>query len=255
MSDPSDRIKAAVEREFLHPSKRRPHYLERVSIVLALRELRHRVKPGLILDIGCGMKPYESLLNTSGSKYYGTDYPITMEGSYGDSTRADFFSDSMVLPFREGTFDTVISTQMLEHVRKPEVVVYEMSRVLKPDGILILSAPMTWPLHEEPYDFYRYTLHGLRHLLEEADFEILDEVRRGNNLTTLAQMFLDTQLANIGQALPQRVYSTLLSLVVNQACSVGNLFKPVRRLCLGWVMAARKMSAGELTPTDIKQFN
>ena len=179
MSDPSDRIKAAVEREFLHPSKRRPHYLERVSIVLALRELRHRVKPGLILDVGCGMKPYESLLNTSGSKYYGTDYPITMEGSYGDSTRADFFSDSMVLPFREGTFDTVISTQMLEHVRKPEVVVYEMSRVLKPDGILILSAPMTWPLHEEPYDFYRYTLHGLRHLLEEADFEILDEVRRG----------------------------------------------------------------------------
>ncbi|HCV98496.1 MAG TPA: hypothetical protein DGJ56_04280, partial [Verrucomicrobiales bacterium] len=179
MSDPSDRIKAAVEREFLHPTKRRPHYLERVSIVLALRELRHRVKPGLILDVGCGMKPYESLLNTSGSKYYGTDYPITMEGSYGDSTRADFFSDSMVLPFREGTFDTVISTQMLEHVRKPEVVVYEMSRVLKPDGILILSAPMTWPLHEEPYDFYRYTLHGLRHLLEEADFEILDEVRRG----------------------------------------------------------------------------
>ena len=233
MSDPSDRIKAAVEREFLHPSKLRPHYLERVSIVLALRELRHRVKPGLILDVGCGMKPYESLLNTSGSKYYGTDYPITMEGSYGDSTRADFFSDSMVLPFREGTFDTVISTQMLEHVRKPEVVVYEMSRVLKPDGILILSAPMTWPLHEEPYDFYRYTLHGLRHLLEEADFEILDEVRRGNNLTTLAQMFLDIQLANIGQALPQRVYSTLLSLVVNQACSVGNLFNPVRRLCLG----------------------
>ena len=116
MSDPSDRIKAAVEREFLHPSKRRPHYLERVSIVLALRELRHRVKPGLILDVGCGMKPYESLLNTSGSKYYGTDYPITMEGSYGDSTRADFFSDSMVLPFREGTFGTVISTQMLEHV-------------------------------------------------------------------------------------------------------------------------------------------
>ena len=245
MSDPSDSIKAAVEREFLHPSKRRPHYLERVSIVLALRELRHRVKAGLILDVGCGMKPYESLLNNSGSKYYGTDYPVTMEGSYGHSTRADFFSDSMVLPFPEGTFDTVISTQMLEHVRKPEVVVYEMSRVLKPDGILILSAPMTWPLHEEPYDFYRYTLHGLRHLLEEADFEILDEVRRGNNLTTLAQMFLDTQLANIGQALPQRVYATLLSLVVNQACSVGNLFKPVRRLSLGWVMAARKMSAGE----------
>ena len=84
-----------MEREFLHPSKRRPHYLERISIVLALRELRHRVKPGLILDVGCGMKPYKSLLNTSGSKYYGTDYPITMEGSYGDSTR---FCSSSIRP-------------------------------------------------------------------------------------------------------------------------------------------------------------
>lgn len=252
MNDQSQQTDAAVEREFLHPSKRRPHYLERVSIVQALRELRHRVKPGRLLDVGCGMKPYESLLTQRVSRYYGTDWPVTMEGSYGDLTRADCFSDSMVLPFREGTFDTVVSTQMLEHVRQPEIVIPEMARVLKPDGILILSAPMTWPLHEEPYDYYRYTLHGLRHLLKEADFEILDEIRRGNNWTTMAQMFLDTQLGNLGQRLPERLYSTLVSLAVNHACSAINLFKPVRRLCLGWVVAARKMSAGEAPPADIK---
>ncbi|MEC8989137.1 MAG: class I SAM-dependent methyltransferase, partial [Verrucomicrobiota bacterium] len=132
---------AAVEREFLHPSKRRPHYLERISIVQALRELHHRVKPGLLLDVGCGMKPYESLLMQRDSRYYGTDWPVTMEGSYGGSTRADVFSDSMVLPFPEGTFDTIVSTQVLEHVRQPEIVIREMARVLKPNGILILSAP------------------------------------------------------------------------------------------------------------------
>ena len=154
MNDQLQQTDAAVEREFLHPSKRRPHYLERVSIVQAIRELHHRVKPGQLLDVGCGMKPYESLLTQRGSRYYGTDWPVSMEGSYGDLTRADFFSDSMVLPFREGTFDTVISTQMLEHVRQPEIVIPEMARVLKPDGILILSAPMTWPLHEEPFDYY-----------------------------------------------------------------------------------------------------
>ena len=208
-----------MERAFLHPGKHRSHYLERVSIVQALRELRHRVKPGRLLDVGCGMKPYESLLVQRDSRYYGTDWPVTMEGSYGDSTRADFFSDSMVLPFREGTFDTVVSTQMLEHVRQPEIVIPEMARVLKPNGILILSAPMTWPLHEEPHDYYRYTLHGLRHLLEEADFEILDEIRRGNNWTTMAQMFLDTQVGNLGRRLPERVYTALVSLAVNHACS------------------------------------
>lgn len=253
MNDQLQQTDAAVEREFLHPSKRRPHYLERVSIVQAIRELRHRVKPGRLLDVGCGMKPYESLLTQRDSRYYGTDWPVTMEGSYGDLTRADFFSDSMVLPFHEGTFDTVISTQVLEHVRQPEIVIPEMARVLKPDGILILSAPMTWPLHEEPYDYYRYTHHGLRHLLKEADFEILDEIRRGNNWTTMAQMFLDTQLGNLGQRLPERLYSTLVSLTVNHVCSAINLFNPVRRLCLGWMVSAKKMSAGESPPADIKR--
>ena len=252
MNDRSKDTAAAVEREFLHPSKRRPHYLERVSIVQALRELRHRVKPGRLLDVGCGMKPYESLLTQRESRYYGTDWPVTMEGSYGGSTRADFFSDSMVLPFPEGTFDTIVSTQVLEHVRQPEIVIREMARVLKPSGILILSAPMTWPLHEEPHDYYRYTLHGLRHLLEEADFEILDEIPRGNNWTTMAQMFLDTQVGKLGRRLPEKIYTSLVSLAVNHACSVANLFKPVRRLCLGWVIAARKISAEGVPTADIR---
>ena len=51
-------------------------------------------------------------------------------------------------------------------------VIQEIARILKPEGILILSAPMTWPLHEEPYDFFRYTIHGLRHLLQNENFEI-----------------------------------------------------------------------------------
>ena len=93
MTDLSDTTeRAAIDREFLKPSKRRPHYLERISIFKALQEVRHQVKSGIILDVGCGMKPYESILNASGSAYYGTDYPITMKGSYGESTKADFFS-------------------------------------------------------------------------------------------------------------------------------------------------------------------
>ncbi|HJO09302.1 MAG TPA: hypothetical protein QGH16_05590, partial [Verrucomicrobiota bacterium] len=93
----------------------------------------------------------------------------------------------------------------------------------------------------------------LRHLLQEADFKILDEIRRGNNWTTMAQMFLDTQVGNLGQRLPERLYTALISLAVNNACSVVNLFKPVRRLCLGWVMVAKKISTEEAPPADIKR--
>jgi SAM-dependent methyltransferase len=250
MIEPSNTINNAIDREFLHPSKRRPHYLERISILNALRKVQHQVKPGLILDVGCGMKPYKSLLKTPDSLYYGTDYPITMEGSYGESTRADFFSDSTLLPFKKNNFDTVISTQMLEHVSDPKKVIQEIARILKPEGILILSAPMTWPLHEEPYDFFRYTIHGLRHLLQNEKFEILNEIPRGNNLSTTAQMFLDTQLNNLNKSFIQRFYSALLSLAVNQSCSVINLLKPNQRLCLGWLMVAKKMSAKNTTSDE-----
>lgn len=250
MTEPIDTIESAVDREFLNPSKRRPHYLERISIVKALKKAQHQVKSGMILDVGCGMKPYKSLLNASGSTYYGTDYPLTMKGSYGKSTKADFFSESTLLPFNNNTFDTLLSTQMLEHVSDPKKVIQEMGRVLKPGGIMILSAPMTWPLHEEPYDFFRYTLHGLRHLLQKANFEILDEIPRGNNFTTMAQMLLDTQLDNTSQSFPKRLYSVILSLVVNQLCSVINLFQPAQRLCLGWVMVAKKMSDEETSSDE-----
>ncbi len=250
MTEPIDTIESAVDREFLNPSKRRPHYLERISIVKALKKAQHQVKSGMILDVGCGMKPYKSLLNASGSTYYGTDYPLTMKGSYGKSTKADFFSESTLLPFNNNTFDTLLSTQMLEHVSDPKKVIQEMGRVLKPGGIMILSAPMTWPLHEEPYDFFRYTLHGLRHLLQKANFEILDEIPRGNNFTTMAQMLLDTQLDNTSQSFPKRLYSLILSLVVNQLCSVINLFQPAQRLCLGWVMVAKKMSDEETSSDE-----
>ena len=250
MTEPIDTIESAVDREFLNPSKRRPHYLERISIVKALKKAQHQVKSGMILDVGCGMKPYKSLLNASGSTYYGTDYPLTMKGSYGKSTKADFFSESTLLPFNNNTFDTLLSTQMLEHVSDPKKVIQEMGRVLKPGGIMILSAPMTWPLHEEPYDFFRYTLHGLRHLLQKANFEILDEIPRGNNFTTMAQMLLDTQLDNTSQSFPKRLYSLILSLVVNQICSAINLFQPAQRLCLGWVMVAKKMPDEETSSDE-----
>ena len=123
-----------------------------------------------------------------------------------------------------------------------------MSRVLKPDGILIPSAPMTWPpRNRTTLPLYTPLACGTC----RVDFEILDEVRRGNNLTTLAQMFLDTQLANIGQALPQRVYSTLL---FGRQPGVQR-WQPVQASsALPWMGDGCKMSA-EITLTDIKQFN
>jgi SAM-dependent methyltransferase len=69
-----------------------------------------------------------------------------------------------------GKFDTVLLLDVLEHVPDPAKVLSEIYRVLRPGGTLILSVPHLSRLHEEPYDFYRFTKYGLTHLLEVAAF-------------------------------------------------------------------------------------
>ncbi len=88
-----------------------------------------------------------------------------------DYSNLDAISDLTGLPFAANMFDAALCTQVLEHVPEPQQVIQEISRVLKPGGRLFLSAPQSWCQHQKPYDFFRYTSFGLRHLFEQAGLE------------------------------------------------------------------------------------
>lgn len=62
----------------------------------------------------------------------------------------------------------------MEHLERPQAAMCEMYRILKPNGHVILCAPLFWHLHEEPRDFYRYTRHGLANLFTTAGFDIVN---------------------------------------------------------------------------------
>jgi len=66
----------------------------------------------------------------------------------------------------------VFMTEVLEHVHKPGEMLQEMRRVLKPGGVLFLTVPFSWPMHELPYDYHRFTPVALRAYLEEAGFDV-----------------------------------------------------------------------------------
>jgi len=61
----------------------------------------------------------------------------------------------MAIPFKDNVFDTVICTQVIEHVPRPWLVVHEIYRVLKEGGHLLLSTPFLYPYHLEPRDYFR----------------------------------------------------------------------------------------------------
>jgi SAM-dependent methyltransferase len=76
--------------------------------------------------------------------------------------------DAHRLPFSSRTFDVVVCGEMLELVRRPDVVVREAFRVLKPGGVLLATIPFMYRIQADPYDFGRYSEHYWRLLLQES---------------------------------------------------------------------------------------
>ena len=130
---------------------------------------------GRLLDVGCGNKPYEHLFRPFISEYVGVEHSGTFGKTSASQTGGpDVLYEGRSLPFEDASFDTVLSIQVLEHTAEPQALLEEMSRVLRPDGLMILNAPFSFRLHEEPHDFFRYTPHGLRAMCEKAQLEVID---------------------------------------------------------------------------------
>jgi len=133
-----------------------------------------------ILDVGCGGLPYKQLFAKNCREYLGCDlFPQTEEVV---RCPAD------ALAFKNETFDAVLSFQVLEHVRRPWKVVEECARVLKKDGLLLLTAPFMFPHHSSPHDFFRYTHEGLAALADDAGLKVEKILAQCSSLSTLMLM-------------------------------------------------------------------
>lgn len=121
---------------------------------------------GFVLDVGCGHMPYKPLILAQCPRvtnYVGVDL-------LGSPYVADLLWDGLTIPLRAATADTVILTEVLEHCPDAGAVLAEAYRVLKPGGTLFLTVPFIWPIHDVPYDEYRYTPFSLARILAKAGF-------------------------------------------------------------------------------------
>jgi len=90
--------------------------------------------------------------------------------------------DAHNLPHKDESFDCVILNQVLEHVKRPWIVIDEVYRVLREGGIAILSSPFFYQVHDHPGDYWRFTPEGLLCLTENSGFkETLMTNRSGNS--------------------------------------------------------------------------
>lgn len=137
---------------------------------MQLKAAARKYAHGRLLDIGCGVKPYERYFDGRVTGYIGIEHDPDA-GYRGD--RADIVADAADLPIRDGSYDTVLCTEVLEHVPDPDAVVDGIARVLQTDGVAIIGAPFVYPVHDR-FDFFRYSPAGLSILFERHDLEVAE---------------------------------------------------------------------------------
>lgn len=133
-------------------------------------------KDSIVLDIGAGSAPYRNLFNHC--DYKTQDFAQLKENQLRGLkgyNRIDYISDIVNIPIAEGSIDTILCTEVLEHVPFPILAIQEFSRLLKNDGILLLSAPLGSGIHQEPYHYYGgYTPYWYSKFLTANGFIIME---------------------------------------------------------------------------------
>lgn len=147
---------------------------------------------GVVLEIGARLVSPEAedyrQYFSGASRFIGIDvHPSETVDVVGDA----HFLSSLV---GEHSVDAVFSASVLEHMSHPWLLAIEVNRVLRPNGLVFHAAPHSFPVHELPNDFWRFSDEGLKVLFgPSSGFEVIDagmrnavdmysQVRRGVHL-------------------------------------------------------------------------
>jgi SAM-dependent methyltransferase len=186
-----DAIKNRVEREAANPSWLsffiNDYYLIRSELYDQITKKSQELK-GAAMDFGCGKKPYQDFFRKN-EEYIGVD--LKLEGWEERQKYADCFYDGRTIPFENDRFDSMLCTEVLEHVFNIEELLSEFQRVLKPGGLALITTPFMWEEHEMPYDFARYTTPALKSLYQKHGFEIVYHHKTGNNIKVICQFSIN----------------------------------------------------------------
>lgn len=221
-----------------------PQWLSDRFQTLSKRKFLSDITHSFILDIGSGNSRYDRILK-GGNTLVRLDYPETNRHY---EVLPDVYGDACRLPFLPAKFDAVFLFEVLEHIKEYDLALREVFRVLKAGGVLYISVPFIYPIHDAPNDFRRFTIYGLRHELAKHGFEIVEETQHGNSLITALQI-LNLSFLEFVRFLYRKIklVGYLAGLMIYPLCLLINILSlPLLCLpnttasCFGYFVIARR---------------
>lgn len=133
--------------------------------------LKARTGRGILLDLGCGPRPYLDLYTEHFDKTIGADLPNTPF----PTRNIDIQCEATSVPLPENHIDVILCTEVLHDIAEPDLFFNEVYRLLKPGGYLFLTSPFVVPIVDGAFDHYRYTETGLRYRISKSGL-LVDEI-------------------------------------------------------------------------------
>ena len=160
-------------------------YLCSLYIESYIRIIRTYAK-GNFLDCGAGDAPYYPFYKDTVDRITCIDW----SNSEHENIHLDKIVDlNQPLPYPDGEFDSILLADVLEHIYRPEQLVREMARVLKPEGTALIMVPFYYRLHENPHDYFRYTEFALTRFCEDSSLEVIELEPYGGYLNIVGDLF------------------------------------------------------------------
>ena len=186
---------------------------------------------GKTLDLGAGTAKYRNIIKPNVTEY------ITCDMFPGENV--DIVENVLDLSFDDSSFDTVISTQVMEHVSRPWVMMQEVARILRKDGHCIITAPFLVPYHADPYDYYRYTTEGMKALADSVGLEVVEVGSYGRSGIVFSE-FLHFTLFNPYKKL-NKTRSKLFGLIQKFLFKIDKIFSEKSPIYANVFLVAKKV--------------
>jgi SAM-dependent methyltransferase len=194
--------------------------LQVASVLRALKPWLASLK-GKVLEVGCGAQPYRHLI-PSCCVYLGLDWYLA-QTAFGYQAAEVVYFDGRTFPLKEGSFDNLFHTEVLEHITAPLRFLKECHRVLKPGGRLFFSVPFQARYHHIPYDYWRFTPAGLDLLLDRAGFSDWEIAPRGNDIVVAAYKVVSLGFRLLSSKNPSLLIGLAFTPIIGLALAAAHL--------------------------------